>query len=124
VQVPNADGALRAGTFASGRIVGSVVNEALAVPLAALREGRAGGRPFVYRVADGKISVTEVTPGLADNGRGVVQIVEGLSDADRVVVGNVGLLGDGMKVRMAGEGGGGRRGGGQGAAGQGAPKSR
>jgi membrane fusion protein, multidrug efflux system len=122
VRVPNPGGALRAGAFASGRIVGRVVEGALAVPAGALREGRAGGKPFVYRVADGEIDVSEVTVGLTDEAQGVVEIAEGLAEGDRVVVGNVGLLGDGMKVRMAGQegGGGGRRGGG----GQGKAKGR
>jgi membrane fusion protein, multidrug efflux system len=98
-----------------------VVEGSLAVPAAALREGRAGGRPFVYRVADGEIDVTEVTVGLVDEAQGVVEVTEGLAAGDRVVVGNVGLLGDGMKVRMAGQDdGGGRRG----AGGQGKAKGR
>lgn len=109
VQVPNADGSLRAGTFATGRIVSRVVDGAMVIPAAALREGKEGARPFVYRVADGKIDVAEVTPGLTDDAQGVVQIVDGLAAGDRIVVGNVGLLGKGMQVRMAGQGG--RRGG-------------
>jgi membrane fusion protein, multidrug efflux system len=125
VRVPNPGGALRAGAFASGRIVARVEQGALAVPLAAIREGRSGGRPFVYRVADEEIDVTEVEIGLTDQAQGVVQIAQGLTEGDRVVVGNVGLLGDGMKVRMAGQGGGrGGRGGRGGQAGQGAAKSR
>ncbi len=112
VQVPNGDGSLRAGTFASGRIVSRVVDGALVIPAAALREGKEGAKPFVYRVLGGKIDVAEVTPGLADDAQGVVQIVNGLSAGDRIVVGNVGLLGKGMQVRMAGQGG--RRGGGPG----------
>ena len=109
VQVPNPDGTLKAGAFASGRIVSRVVDGVVVVPAAAVREPRAGGRPFVYRVVDGKIDVAEVTPGLADEARGLVQ-VDGLAETDRVVVGNVGVLGKGMSVRMAGEG---RRGGGR-----------
>jgi RND family efflux transporter MFP subunit len=103
VQIPNPDGALKVGTFASGRIVSRVVEDAMVLPAAAIREAREGGKPFVYRVVDGKIDVAEVTPGLADEAQGLVQ-VSGLSEADKVVVGNVGVLGKGMKVRMAGEG--------------------
>ncbi len=103
VQVPNRDGFLKAGTFASGRIVSNTLADALVVPAAAIREAREGGRPFVYRVVDGKIDVAEVTPGLADEAQGLVQ-VNGLAETDRVVVGNVGVLGKGMTVRMAGEG--------------------
>ncbi|HEX8451949.1 MAG TPA: efflux RND transporter periplasmic adaptor subunit [Longimicrobium sp.] len=103
VQIPNPDGALKVGTFASGRIVSRVVEDAMVLPAAAIREAREGGKPFVYRVVDGKIDVAEVTPGLADEAQGLVQ-VSGLSEGDKVVVGNVGVLGKGMKVRMAGEG--------------------
>lgn len=119
VQVPNADGSLRAGTFASGRIVSRVVDGALVVPMTALREGKEGAPPFVYRIANGKIEVAQVTQGLSDETQGVVQITSGLDASDRVVVGNVGMLGEGMQVRMAGAGGrrGGRGGGGAGPAG-------
>jgi RND family efflux transporter MFP subunit len=116
VQVPNADGSLRAGTFATGRIVSQVVDGALVVPAAALREGREGAKPFVYRIQGEEIGVAEVTTGLRDEARGLVQVVDGLSEGDRIVVGNVGMLGRGMKVRMA-EPGGGR--GGQGGASKG-----
>lgn len=105
VQVPNQDGRLRAGTFASGRIVSRVVDGALVVPVSALREGREGGGPVVYRVADGKIDVATVSLGLRDDAQGLVEIVDGLAEGDQVVVGNVGMLGGGMTVRMAGEGG-------------------
>jgi membrane fusion protein (multidrug efflux system) len=105
VQVPNPDGRLRAGTFASGRIVSRVVDGALVVPLAALREGGEGGQPVVYRVADGKIDVANVTVGLRDETQGLVEITDGLAEGDQVVVGNVGILGKGMSVRMAGQGG-------------------
>jgi RND family efflux transporter MFP subunit len=104
VQVPNTEGRLRAGTFASGRIVSRVQEGALVVPIAALRD-REGGDPVVYRVVDGKIDVATVTLGLRDETQGLVEITGGLSESDQVVVGNVGMLGAGMAVRMAGEGG-------------------
>jgi RND family efflux transporter MFP subunit len=105
VQVPNGDGSLRAGTFVSGRIVSRVVDGAMVVPVSALHEGKEGAKPFVYRVANNRIDVAEVTPGLTDDAQGVVQILDGLAAGDRVVVGNVGMLGKGMQVRMAGAGG-------------------
>lgn len=104
VQVPNADGALRAGSFATGRIVARTVPDALVVPATALREGREGEGPFVYRVQGDEVGVAPVTVGLRDEGAGLVEIVDGLAESDRVIVGNVGLLGRGMKVRMAGAG--------------------
>lgn len=112
VQVPNPDGRLRAGTFASGRIVSRVVDGALVVPASAIREGREGGPEVVYRVVDGKVEVVPVTLGLKDEAQGLVQVVDGLSETDQVIVGNVGVLGAGMAVRMAGQGGRGGPGGG------------
>jgi membrane fusion protein (multidrug efflux system) len=112
VQVPNADGRLRAGTFASGRIVSRVVDGALVVPAAAIREGREGGPEVVYRVVDGKVDVVPVTIGLKDEAQGLVQVMDGLAETDQVIVGNVGVLGAGMAVRMAGQGGRGGAGGG------------
>jgi RND family efflux transporter MFP subunit len=121
VQVPNSDGTLRAGTFASGRIVSRVVDGAMVVPASALHEGKEGARPFVYRVANNRIDVVEVTPGLTDDAQGVVQILNGISAGDKVVVGNVGMLGKGMQVRMAGAGG---RGGSHGGSAQGGANGR
>jgi membrane fusion protein (multidrug efflux system) len=110
VQVPNPDNRLRAGTFATGRIVSRVLSDALVVPVAAIREGREGGPPVVYRVLDNKIDVATVTLGLRDEAQGLVEVTDGLSEGDRVVVGNVGMLGGGMAVRMAGERGGAAKG--------------
>lgn len=112
VQVPNPEGRLRAGTFASGRIVSRVIDGAMVVPAAAVREGREGGPEVVYRVVDGKVDVVPVTLGLKDETNGLVQVTEGLTEADQVIVGNVGVLGKGMAVRMAGQGGRGGEGGG------------
>jgi RND family efflux transporter MFP subunit len=119
VQVPNGDGSLRAGTFASGRIVSRVLENVLVVPSSAVRQGRDGAAPYVYRVAQGKIEVANITPGINDEAAGVVQVLSGLAPTDQVVVGNVGLLGSGMQVRMAESGRrGGARSGGAGGAGR------
>ena len=120
VQVPNADGSLRAGTFATGRIVSRTVSDALVLPISALREGE-DGKPFVYRIENEELAVAPVTVGLRDETKGLAQIVGGVAEGDRIVIGNVGMLGRGMKVRIAepgarGGGGGGGRGGAQGKA--------
>jgi hypothetical protein len=49
-----------------------------------------------------------VTLGVVDDGTGVAEVREGLATGDRVVTGNVGALGNGMKVTIAGAGRGGR----------------
>ncbi len=115
VQVPNADGSLRAGTFATGRIVSRTVGDALVLPISALREGE-DGKPFVYKIENEELAVTPVTVGLRDEATGLAQIASGVTEADRVVIGNVGMLGRGMKVRIAEPGARGGQGGGRGGA--------
>jgi RND family efflux transporter MFP subunit len=109
IQIPNSANVLRGGTFASGRVVTRELGNVLAVPAAAVRQSQGGGKPFVYRIAGRMIDVAQVTLGTTDDERGLVQVVEGLNAGDRVVVGNVGALGRGMQVIIAGEEGGGRR---------------
>lgn len=103
VQVPNANGALKGGTFATGRVVSRVVSGALVVPTSAVRQKADNGQPFVYRVVGNALDVADVELGVVDERSGIAEIVQGLADGDRVVVGNVGALGRGMQVVIAGE---------------------
>jgi RND family efflux transporter MFP subunit len=102
IQIPNANGALKGGTFASGRVVSRVVASALVVPSSALHQSPDAGKPFVYRVAGRVIDVASVTVGVVDERAGTAEILDGLNDGDRVVVGNVGVLGRGMQVIIVG----------------------
>ena len=90
---------------------GRTVTDALTVPTAAVRQGAADGRPFVYRIsAQSTVENTPVQLGVVDERAAVAEVLSGLRAGDRVIVGNVGTLGRGMKVVMAGEReGGGRR---------------
>lgn len=103
VQVPNASGAIKGGTFASGRVVSRVVANALVIPMAAVRQSPEGNKPFVYRIADRAIDVASVQLGVVDARAGTAEVLEGLVEGDRVVTGNVGSLGRGMQVIIAGE---------------------
>ena len=103
VQIPNANGALKGGTFASGRVVSRLVTGALVVPASAVRQSADGGRPYVYRIAGKQIDVAPVQLGVVDEQMGTAEVLEGLAEGDRVVVGNVGVLGRGMQVVIAGE---------------------
>ncbi|CAA9307102.1 MAG: hypothetical protein AVDCRST_MAG11-1244, partial [uncultured Gemmatimonadaceae bacterium] len=104
VEVPNANGALRGNSFATGRVVGRAVPDALIVPTAALRQGADSSSTFVYRIAGERIERAQVRLGIVDDVQGIAQVAEGLEVGDRVVVGNVGTLGDGMRVTVVGEG--------------------
>lgn len=102
VQIPNANGALRGGTFATGRLVLST-GEVISVPSGAIRHRADGGSPFVYRIGgSGELDQVDVRIGFNDEAAGQVEIVEGLKAGDRIVVGNVGTLGRGMKVQIVG----------------------
>src|SRR5262245_4143932 len=50
IQIPNEDGALKGGTFASGRIVSRVAENALIVPTSAIRQSQDNGSAYVYRI--------------------------------------------------------------------------
>ena len=103
VQIPNASGALKGGTFASGRVVSRTVAGALVVPAAAVRQSVEEGKPYVYRINGRAIDIAPVQIGVIDDRAGMAEVLEGLADGDRVVVGNVGTLGRGMQVIIAGE---------------------
>lgn len=105
VQVPNSQDALKGGTFAAGRVVSRTLVKVLVVPSAALRM-TGDGQQFVYRIAGKAIDVANVQLGVIDERGGVAEVLDGLADGDRIIVGNVGTLGRGMQVIIAGEEGG------------------
>jgi RND family efflux transporter MFP subunit len=105
VQVPNASGELKGNSFATGRIVSRTVDGAIVIPTTAIRQAQGNDRPFVYRIgADDALERAPVSVGIVDETAAVAEIVEGLAPGDRIVVGNVGTLGAGMKVTIAGGG--------------------
>ena len=112
VQVPNPGNTLRGGTFATGRVVSRTLSNVLTVPGAALRQSQDDGKPFVYRIDGKTLNVAPVQVGVVDEQLGLAQVTDGLAAGDKIVVGNVGTLGRGMQVTIAGAertGGGNRR---------------
>jgi RND family efflux transporter MFP subunit len=109
VQVPNPGGTIRGGTFATGRVVSRTLTNVLGVPTTALRQSPENGKPFVYRVDGRTINIAPVQIGAVDERLGVAQVTEGLQAGERVIVGNVGTLGRGMQVTIAGQEPGGRQ---------------
>jgi RND family efflux transporter MFP subunit len=102
VQVPNPGNSLRGGTFATGRVVSRTLTNVLGVPTAALRQSQDNGQPFAYRIDGKTLQVAPLQIGAVDEQQGVAQVTDGLQAGDRVVVGNVGTLGRGMQVTIAG----------------------
>jgi RND family efflux transporter MFP subunit len=119
VQVPNANGALKGGTFATGTVLSRTIANALTVPSSAVKQ-TASGNPIVYRVESGVLDTASVQVGVTDERAGIVEVVSGLSAGDTVISGNVGSLGKGMKIQIV-TAGGGR---GRGSAAPGAPATR
>jgi multidrug efflux pump subunit AcrA (membrane-fusion protein) len=103
VQVPNPGGTLKGGTFATGRVVSRTLTNVLAIPTSALRQSPEDGKPFVYRIDGKTINLAPVQLGATDERQGIAQVTEGLQAGERVIVGNVGTLGRGMQVTVAGE---------------------
>jgi RND family efflux transporter MFP subunit len=103
VQIPNPGGTLKGGTFATGRVVSRTLTNVLAVPTGALRQAQEDGKPFVYRIDGKTLNIAPVQLGAVDERLGIAQITDGLQAGDRIVVGNVGVLGRGMHVSIAGE---------------------
>ena len=99
VQVPNSDGALKGGTFATGTLLARNIAGAITVPISAVRQ-TVGSRQIVYRIEKGVLDTAGVTVGVRDNRSGVAEIVSGVAAGDTVVSGNVGSLGRGMKVQI------------------------
>jgi len=102
VQIPNANGALKGGTFASGRVVQRTVSNALTVPAQAIHQAQETGQPYVYRIANESIDITPIQIGVVDEHAGRVEVLSGVSEGDRVIIGNVGTLGRGMHVSIVG----------------------
>lgn len=100
IQVPNRDGTLKGNTFATGRVIGRSVKDALVIPTAALRQSQQSATPFVYRIADDVVEHAPVTLGVVDEALGVAEVVQGLRAGDRIIVGNIGAIGAGMRVSI------------------------
>jgi RND family efflux transporter MFP subunit len=81
VRVPNDNGALLSGMYATARIVESAIAHAVLIPrdTVATRDGKRA----VLKVTGDTVTVVEVSEGVTDGAR--VQILKGLSAGDRVV---------------------------------------
>ena len=101
--MPNPGGALRGGTFATGRVVSRTLDNVARrahAPRCARRRTTAS-RSSTASTAR-RSNVAPVQLGVVDERQGVAQVTEGLQAGDRVIVGNVGTLGRGMQVTIAG----------------------
>jgi RND family efflux transporter MFP subunit len=102
IQIPNADGSLKGGTFATGRIIGRVAENVLIVPTNAVRQEQGTGAPFVYRIAGDAIEVRPIHLGIIDEASGIAEVSDGLEEGDRIVTGTVGTIARNAKVMIVG----------------------
>ncbi len=97
VAVPNSGGHLLAGLFAEGRIATSE-RSSVVIPSAAV--DRRGLRPFVVRLAHGKVERAEVELGLIDEAKEETEITSGLVAGDTILLGGARGLAPGVTVRV------------------------
>ena len=97
--IDNPDGVLRGGLFAQGAVNLGRVENALVVPVSAVREEL--GQNFVYVLVEGMVKKKPVRIGAPD-AAGRVQALEGVAPGDRIVRFNLGSLREGTAARLAG----------------------
>ena len=103
VQVPNANGAIRGGTFATGTVLSRTITNAMVIPQSALRQ-TAAGKQLTYKIESGALDTATVQVGVVDDRLGIVEALSGVADGDSLIAGNVGSLAVGMKVQILGAG--------------------
>lgn len=99
VILPNPDHRLKGGMFASGKVIISQVDEALAVPEKAIR--REGGASVVYVLAGDMLARRPVDVGMTGTEDDMAEIRSGLKPGDQVLIAPFINLADGMKARLA-----------------------
>ena len=97
-RLPNPDGRLVGGLFASGRIIDSVREQATAAPVAALRTE--GTQQVVYRLSRGRAQRIPVTVGLVDEEARAIELIGEVSPGDSLLTGVLPGLRDGATVRV------------------------
>jgi hypothetical protein len=92
-------------------VVSRTVENVLAIPRDAVHYAADGQSQYAYRIVNDAIEFATLKLGVTDDRLGLVEVVDGLKAGDRIITGNVGNVGRGMKVSIAGgPDNGGRRG--------------
>ena len=102
-QFDNENNTLFANQFVNVRLLVKTLQNAVTVPTSAIQRGAPGTYVYVIN-ADNTVSVRQVSTGPVDGN--ITAINSGLSAGERVVTDGTDRLRDGVKVIMAGEGGG------------------
>lgn len=98
VNVPNADGALRSGMFATGSAVTGRSAPGSVVPLNAVRT--VNGATAVYRIDHDEVVLQKVKLGMRNDTEGYAQVTSGLASGALVIVSRLDGLKPGSKVKI------------------------
>ena len=101
IRIDNEGGPLRGGMFATGEIVVDAREDALAMPVEAIREDAEGD--YVLRIKDGRLERAGIERGKTWNAGRMVDIVSGLQPGDTVVTALLPELKPGDSVELVGE---------------------
>jgi RND family efflux transporter MFP subunit len=99
VRLDNADGELKGGMFAKGRLASAAVREALMIPAGTVRDE--GGESVVMVLDGDVVRRRPVTLGLRDEAGDAVEVLSGLEPGARVLSAALGNLRPGDRVRIA-----------------------
>jgi RND family efflux transporter MFP subunit len=102
LRLPNPNGRIVGGVFATGRVLSEVADSVLAVPSGAVRTQDEG--TYVWLIEQKHLTRRPVVTGVRDDATGLVEIVSGLSAGDRVLA-VPGAMQEGTPVRFSNEGG-------------------
>lgn len=100
VRIANPQGLLRAGMFAEASLTLQRKSDVLGIPLSAVQNDADGA--YVYAIDNGKLQRRKIQPGMRGvNANGnAVEVVAGLQSGARIVRANLGMLNDGVAVRI------------------------
>lgn len=101
VRMPNPDGRIVGGQFATGRVMGERLADAVVVPESAVRESE--GMAYLLVIDGGTVVRREVQLGARDVSSGVVAITAGLEAGELVLTAPGASLPPGTRVRVNGQ---------------------
>jgi membrane fusion protein (multidrug efflux system) len=93
--LPNKDGALRPGMYATIKVGVEHHDKTLTVPVEALAMEKTNA--FIFKIADGKATKTAVKLGFNDGTN--AEILEGLADGEGVILVGKSTLNDGQPIK-------------------------
>lgn len=97
-RVPNTEGRLVGGLFASGRVIDRAKDDAVTASVSVLR--REGTDQVVYRLQRGLASRSVVRTGLLDEAQGIIELIGAVQTGDSLLSGVVPGVRDGARVRV------------------------